>query len=67
MDNALLHVIASRTRDYPFDPVMAALIFRAVIARVPQATQELPTPLSHDDVLDLLMTCIKRGFFTRAH
>lgn len=67
VDNALLRVIDSRTRDYPFDPVMAALIFRAVIARVPQATQELPTPLSHDEVLDLLTACIKRGFFTRAH
>lgn len=66
VDRALLSLISSKTRDYPFDPVMSALIFRAVIARVPQATKELPTPLSRDEEIDLLTACIKRGFFTRA-
>ncbi|MFF3574789.1 TetR/AcrR family transcriptional regulator [Nocardia jiangxiensis] len=66
MDDALLRAVSSRKRDYPFDPVMAALIFRAVISRVPPATQELSTPLTHDEVIDLLVACIRRGFFTRA-
>ncbi|WP_067663030.1 TetR/AcrR family transcriptional regulator [Nocardia miyunensis] len=66
MDSALLRAVSSRKRDYPFDPVMAALIFRAVIARVPEAIQELPTPLSRDEVLDLLIAGVRRGFFTRA-
>lgn len=66
MDRALLRMVSSGKRHYPFDPVMAALIFRAVIARVPDATQELPTPLQHNEIVDLLTACITRGFFTRA-
>jgi AcrR family transcriptional regulator len=66
MDDALLAVVTSRKRDYPFDPVMAALIFRALVGRVPQASQELPEPLSQDDFVSLLVACIKRGFFSHA-
>ncbi|NMD61330.1 UNVERIFIED_ORG: TetR family transcriptional regulator [Nocardia globerula] len=66
MDDALLSVLTSRQRDYPFDPEVSAMIFRAIIARVPQASQELPEPLSRDESIDLLVACIQRGFFRHA-
>jgi AcrR family transcriptional regulator len=50
---------------YPFDPVIAALILRALVTRVPQASLDLPEPIDHDQLVDLLMTCISRGFFGR--
>jgi AcrR family transcriptional regulator len=50
---------------YPFDPVMSALILRALVTRVPQAALDLPEPIDDDELVDLLMTCISRGFFGR--
>ncbi|MBB5160554.1 TetR/AcrR family transcriptional regulator [Mycobacterium sp. AZCC_0083] len=48
---------------YPFDPVVSALILRALVTRVPQAALEMPEPIVDDQVIELLMTCIRRGFF----
>jgi hypothetical protein len=48
---------------YPFDPVVSALILRALVTRVPQAALEMPEPIGDDQVIELLMTCIRRGFF----
>jgi AcrR family transcriptional regulator len=50
---------------YPFDPVMSALILRALVTRLPQAALDLPEPIDDDELVDLLMTCISRGFFGR--
>jgi AcrR family transcriptional regulator len=50
---------------YPFDPVVSALILRALVTRVPQAALDLPEPIDDDDLIDVLMTCIRRGFFGR--
>src|SRR3984957_5423582 len=50
---------------YPFDPVVSALILRALVTRVPQAALDLPEPIDDDDLIDVLMTCINRGFFGR--
>jgi hypothetical protein len=30
---------------------------------VPEAASDLPTPMSPDEVVDLLMQCVNRGFF----
>ena len=51
---------------YPFDPVVSALILRALVTRVPQAALDVPEPIDDDELIDLLMTCISRGFFGRA-
>jgi AcrR family transcriptional regulator len=51
---------------YPFDPVISALILRALVTRVPQAALDLPEPIDDDELIDVLMTCINRGFFGRA-
>ena len=51
---------------YPFDPVVSALILRALVTRVPQAALDLPEPIDDDELIDVLMTCINRGFFGRA-
>jgi AcrR family transcriptional regulator len=50
---------------YPFDPVVSALILRALVTRVPQAALDLPEPIGDDELVDVLMTCIRRGFFGR--
>jgi AcrR family transcriptional regulator len=50
---------------YPFDPVISALILRALVTRLPQAALDLPEPIDDDDLIDVLMTCINRGFFGR--
>src|SRR6201986_4557017 len=50
---------------YPYDPVVSALILRALVTRVPQAALDLPEPIG-DELVDVLMTCINRGFFGRA-
>ena len=51
---------------YPFDPVVSALILRALVTRVPQAALDLPEPIDDDELISVLMTCISRGFFGRA-
>jgi AcrR family transcriptional regulator len=51
---------------YPFDPVVSALILRGLVTRVPQAALDLPEPIDDDELIDVLMTCINRGFFGRA-
>jgi hypothetical protein len=32
---------------------------------VPQAALDLPEPIGDDELIDVLMTCIRRGFFGR--
>ncbi|MCW2663647.1 MAG: putative transcriptional regulator, partial [Mycobacterium sp.] len=46
--------------------VVTALILRALVTRVPQAALDLPDPIDDDDLINVLMTCINRGFFGRA-
>jgi hypothetical protein len=50
---------------YPFDPVVSALILRALVTRVPQAALDMDEPIGHDDVIELLVSCIRRGFYGR--
>lgn len=64
MDSAMITDLTTRARDYPFDPVVAAIIFRSVVSRIPSAAQELSPPLSEDETTDLLLACIRRGFFS---
>jgi hypothetical protein len=66
MDIGAAKMLTSRQGPYPFDPVVAALILRALVTRVPQAAEDLPEPIGHDGVLDLLISFIKRGFFGHA-
>jgi AcrR family transcriptional regulator len=66
MDIGAARMLIRRPGPYPFDPVVSALILRALVTRVPQAALDLPAPLGDDDVIELLMTCIRRGFFARA-
>jgi AcrR family transcriptional regulator len=66
MDVGAARMLMNRSAPYPFDPVVAALIVRALVTRVPQAALDLPEPMDDDGVVDLLVTCIKRGFFGRA-
>jgi AcrR family transcriptional regulator len=66
MDIGAARMLISRPAPYPFDPIVAALIVRALVTRVPQAALDLPEPIDEDGVVDLLVSCIQRGFFSRA-
>src|SRR6195952_860772 len=66
MDIGAARMLIRRPGPYPFDPVVSALILRALVTRVPQAALDMPEPLDDDSVVDLLISCIKRGFFGRA-
>ncbi|CDO31305.1 TetR/AcrR family transcriptional regulator [Mycolicibacterium porcinum] len=65
MDIGAARMLTRRSGAYPYDPVISALILRALVTRVPEAALDLPEPLSQDDVIELLVTCIKRGFFAQ--
>jgi|GEM_PF-819202 len=65
-DSAILDFLGTAERgDFPFDPLGAVLIFRAILERLPRASQEIETPLPPDQVVDLMATVITRGFFSR--
>jgi len=66
MDIGAARMLIHGPGPYPFDPVVSALILRALVTRVPQAALDMPEPVVGDDVIELLMACIKRGFFGRA-
>lgn len=66
MDIGAARMLTRRSGAYPYDPVISALILRALVTRVPEAALDLPEPLSQDDVIELLVTCIKRGFFAQS-
>jgi AcrR family transcriptional regulator len=66
MDIGAARMLISSPGAYPFDPVVSALILRALVTRVPQAALDMDEPIGHDDVIELLMFCIRRGFFGRA-
>jgi hypothetical protein len=65
MDIGAARMLISSPGAYPFDPVVSALILRALVTRVPQAALDMDEPIGHDDVIELLMFCIRRGFFGR--
>lgn len=64
MDLALEAALTSVQRTYPFDPVAAALILRALITRLPEALREMAPDATDDQIIELLVACIKRGFFS---
>jgi AcrR family transcriptional regulator len=66
MDIATARMLIRGPDRYPFDPVVSALILRALVTRVPQAALDLPEPIDDDELINVLMTCINRGFFGRA-
>jgi AcrR family transcriptional regulator len=66
IDVGAARMLISAPGAYPFDPVVSALILRALVTRVPQAALEMDEPIGHDDVIELLVTCIRRGFYGRA-
>jgi AcrR family transcriptional regulator len=63
MDIGAAKMLANRPGPYPFDPIISALILRALVTRVPQAALDLPVRIDDDAVVDLLLNCIRRGFF----
>ncbi|MBB2773197.1 UNVERIFIED_ORG: AcrR family transcriptional regulator [Mycolicibacterium obuense] len=63
MDVGAARMLIGRPGPYPFDPVVAALILRALVTRVRQAALDLPEPIHDDEIVELLMTLIRRGFF----
>ncbi|WP_395108036.1 TetR/AcrR family transcriptional regulator [Actinomadura sp. SCN-SB] len=66
LDESLQCALAKLAHEYPFDPATAAVIFRALISRVPGALKELPEPLDDEQVLDFLVMAIRRGFLIHA-
>jgi AcrR family transcriptional regulator len=66
MDIGAARMLIRRAGPFAFDPVVSALILRALVTRVPQAALDMPDPVVGDDVVELLMSCIRRGFFGRA-
>jgi AcrR family transcriptional regulator len=66
MDIGAARMLIHGPGPFPFDPVVSALILRALVTRVPQAALDMPEPIVGDDVIELLVSCIRRGFFGRA-
>lgn len=64
MDLALEAALTTTGRTYPFDTVSGALLLRALVTRLPEALREMSPDASDDEVIDLLVACIKRGFFS---
>ncbi|MGN5236860.1 TetR/AcrR family transcriptional regulator [Rhodococcus sp. SJ-3] len=64
LDASLLTVLSPHPRNYPFDPILSALILRAIVVRLPEAAREMEPPLTLDESIDLTLTAIQRGFFT---
>jgi len=63
MDVGAARMLIRRPGAYPYDPVISALIVRSLVTRVPQAALDLPEPIGEDAIIELLMVCIRRGFF----
>jgi AcrR family transcriptional regulator len=63
MDICAARMLTRRPGAYPFDPVVSALILRGLVTRLPQAALDLPEPIGDDEIIDLLIDCIRRGFF----
>ncbi|BBZ59265.1 TetR/AcrR family transcriptional regulator [Mycolicibacterium monacense] len=63
MDVGAARMLTGRPGPYSFDPVVAALILRALVTRVRQAALDLPEPIHDDEIVELLVTLIRRGFF----
>jgi AcrR family transcriptional regulator len=63
MDIGAAKMLIRGPQAFPYDPMVAALILRSLVTRVPEAAADLPTPMSPDEVVDLLMQCVNRGFF----
>jgi AcrR family transcriptional regulator len=63
MDLGTARMLIHRSGPYPYDPMASALILRALVTRIPQASLDLPEPITDEQVVDLLITCLKRGFF----
>lgn len=63
MDIGVATMLIQHPGPYPFDPIVSAVIVRALVTRVPQAALDLPEPISGDKVVDLLLSCLRRGFF----
>jgi AcrR family transcriptional regulator len=66
MDLGAAQMLARRSGPYPYDPVVSALILRSLVTRVPQASLDLPEPITSEQVVDLLISCVHRGFFGRS-
>src|SRR6195952_1495056 len=65
MDIGAAKMLIRESGPYPFAPVVSALILGALVTRGPQAAPDLPEPIGDDEVIELLMTFIRRGFFGR--
>lgn len=63
LDRAAEAALTTVTRPYPFDPTAAALILRAVLTRLPEALRELSPEATDDQIVELLIVCLRRGFF----
>ncbi|WP_407685957.1 TetR/AcrR family transcriptional regulator [Mycobacterium sp. HUMS_1102779] len=63
MDIGVATMLIQHPSPYPFDPIVSAVIVRALVTRVPQAAVDLPEPISGDKVVELLLSCLRRGFF----
>lgn len=63
MDLGAARMLIRRPGPYPFDPLVSALILRALVTRVPQAALDLPEPIDGDGLVELLISCLQRGFF----
>lgn len=63
MDVGVATMLIRHPGPYPFDPIVSAVIVRALVTRIPQAALDLPEPIVGDEVVDLMLSCLRRGFF----
>jgi len=63
IDASLVAVLAPYPREFPFDPVLSAIIMRGIIVRIPTAAQEMEDPVARDQSIEVVRSAIRRGFF----
>lgn len=63
LDRGVAQMLVETPSRYPFDPIMSALIVRALVTSIPQMSFNRAGPPTSDWIVELFVVCIQRGFF----
>ena len=64
LDLAFETALTTVQRTYPFDPLAGAVILRSLLTRIPEALRELSSEMTDEAIVELLVACVQRGFFS---
>lgn len=66
IDGAVSTMLSRRPRCYPIDPMICALIVRALVTYLPHVGPGWGAPVHRDWFAELISVCIQRGFYGSA-